>query len=78
MSELEEARSDLHETNCKDRSVIHELTFNNRQLMLTEASLRDRLTAADEQLGQIQAELDASTVTITQLETRIQRAGETS
>ena len=73
MSELEEARSELHETNCKDRGIIHELTFNNRQMMLTEASLRDRLTASDEQLGQIQAELDASTVTITQLETRLQR-----
>jgi len=44
VTELEDARSDLHETNCKDRSLIHELTLNNRQLQLTDAALRDRLT----------------------------------
>ena len=53
MNDLEDARNDLHETNCKDRSIIHELTFNNRQLQLIEASLRERVTAADDQLRQL-------------------------
>jgi len=66
---LEEARNDLHETNCKDRSVIHELTFNNRQLLLSEAALRDRLTASDEQLRQTRVELDTANQKTTQLET---------
>ena len=77
MSDLEDARSDLHETNCKDRSVIHELTFNNRQLQLTEASLRDRLTAADEQLRQLHNDLDSAVHRATQLEASLQRARDT-
>jgi len=74
---LEDARSDLHETNCKDHSVIHELTFNNRQLLLSEASLRDRLAASDDQLRQLRAELDSSVQRIAQLETSLQRARDT-
>jgi len=53
VNELEDARSELHEANCKDRALIHELTFNSRQLQLSEASLRDRLTIADDQLRQL-------------------------
>lgn len=74
VNDLEDARNDLHETNCRERSVVHELTLNNRQLQLNEASLRDRLTAADEQLRQLRADLDSSTQRVTQLETSLQRA----
>ena len=77
MSELEDARSDLHETNCKDRSIIHELTFNNRQLQLTEASVRDRLAAADDQLRQLRDDLDSTVQRATQLEASLQRARDT-
>jgi len=77
VSELEEARSDLHDTNCRDRGVIHELTFNNRQLLLSEASLRDRLTASDNELHQLRVDLDSSTQRNTQLEASLQRARDT-
>lgn len=77
VTELEDARSDLHETNCRERSVIHELTFNNRQLQLTEASLRDRISAADDEIRQLRADVDLAVQRAAQLDTSLQRAVDT-
>ena len=77
VSELEAARNDLHETNCKERSVVHELTLNNRQLQLSEAALSDRLSASDDQLRQLHSELDSSVQHVTQLESSLERSRDT-
>jgi len=55
--ELEEARSDLHEINCKERGSVHELTLANRQLQLSEAALRDQLANSQQLHAQQRAEL---------------------
>jgi len=72
VSELETAGNDLHETNCKERSKVHELTLANRQLQLSEAALRDKLATVEQQLLQQQLQLDASLLRVTQLDTSAQ------